>query len=226
MIFAGFGGMIIGLTLGALLYPIEWLLPVLLPLTILGNLYIFIRHFRHIDRRLVLKKILPFMGTGLLIGFFVFSVLRGDLLQMLFGLLVIIIAGREMVIQFRRRQPQRPLPKWTAAIVIFCAGLVHGIYASGGPLLVYAVNKLDLPKTIFRSTLAVVWLIMNIVLNASYLMTGKIDLGTLKYSAALLPFLALGILLGERLHHNIPERGFKLVVYGLLIFSGTVITLK
>jgi len=38
-------------------------------LTLLANLYIFIRHHRHIDRAVLARRILPFMGTGLAIGF-------------------------------------------------------------------------------------------------------------------------------------------------------------
>ena len=83
---AGFGGVIIVLTLGVHLYPIQWLLPVLLPLTLLANLYIFIRHHRHIDRAVLARRILPFMGTGLAIGFALMSRLHGDLLRLLFGL--------------------------------------------------------------------------------------------------------------------------------------------
>jgi uncharacterized membrane protein YfcA len=50
---SGFGSMIIAITLGVRLYPIETLLPVLVPLDVLMNSYIVIRHRRHIEQRLL-----------------------------------------------------------------------------------------------------------------------------------------------------------------------------
>jgi uncharacterized membrane protein YfcA len=226
-VFAGFGGVIIALTLGAHLYPIKWMLPVLLPLTLIANLYIFIRHHKYIDTQILLRQILPFMGTGLVIGFVLFNLLHGELMRTLFGLIVILVAIRELINLIRgSHQNEALLPGWISAGYIFAAGVIHGIYASGGPLLVYAVNKMQLEKSVFRSTLSIVWLIMNILLTASYAVVGKIHLESLKYSAYLLPSLTLGVLLGEFLHQRIPERSFKFAVFMLLMLSGVFITLK
>jgi uncharacterized membrane protein YfcA len=215
------------LTFGAHLYPIQWLLPVLLPLTLLANLYIFIRHHEQIDVPVLQRRILPFMGAGLVIGFALFNLVHGDRLQTLFGLLVVAVALRELIHLLRgNRRIEAPIRGWMSNAVIFAAGVVHGIYASGGPLLVYAANKMKLPKSVFRSTLATVWLIMNIFLTGSYAVSGKIDAGSLTASAYLLPSLALGVLTGELLHRRIPERGFKMVVFGLLLVSGALIMIK
>jgi len=225
--FAGFGGVIIVLTLGAHIYPIKWMLPVLLPLTLIANLYIFIRHYRYIDTRVLFKRILPIMGTGLVIGFALFNLLHGELLRTMFGILVILVAIRELINLIRNSgQNEKLLPLWISVAYIFCAGLVHGIYASGGPLLVYAVNKMQLEKSVFRSTLSMVWLCMNIFLTASYTIAGKIHFETIKISSYLLPSLVVGVLLGEFLHQRIPERSFKIGVFILLMMSGIFITIK
>ena len=95
--FAGFGGVIIVLTLGAHLYPIKWMLPILLPLTLIANAYIFIRHHKYVDTSVLFKRILPFMGTGLVIGFTLFNLLHGELLRKAFGVLVILVAMLKVV---------------------------------------------------------------------------------------------------------------------------------
>jgi len=223
-VFAGFGGVIIVLTLGAHLYPIKWMLPVLLPLTLIANLYIFIRHHRYIDTRVLLKHILPFMGTGLAIGFALFNLLHGELLRTLFGILVTLLSIRELIsLVAGGHQNGAVLPGWISTVYIFVAGVIHGIYASGGPLVVYAVNKMQLQKSVFRSTLSAVWLTMNILLTASYAVAGKINLESLKYSAYLLPSLILGVLLGDFFHQRIPERSFKIAAFVLLMLSGILI---
>jgi len=226
-IFAGFGGIIIVLTLGTLLYPIKWILAVMLPTTLILNVYIFIRHYKYIDTGLLLKRILPFMGTGLFIGLALFNLLHGELLHKVFGMFVILVAAQELV-NLVRRGPQisLPLPNWLSSTYIFVAGLIHGIYVSGGPALVYAMNKMQLEKSEFRSTLSMVWLSSNIFLTGSYIIAGKIDLVSLKFSAYLLPSVIIGVLLGEMLHSRIPERTFKITVYILLMVSGAFIVLK
>lgn len=225
--FAGFGGVIIVLTLGAHFYPIKWMLPVLLPLTLLANLYIFIRHHRHIDTQLLVKRILPFMGTGLVIGFSLFSVLHGSVLRALFGITVVLVAVRELAhLVWTPGREIAPPARWVVSGYVLMAGVVHGIYASGGPLLVYAANRMEMEKTVFRSTLSIVWLIMNIFLAGSYAVAGRIDMASLHTSAYLLPSVILGVITGEAMHRRIPERSFKIAVFLLLILSGVFIALK
>jgi uncharacterized membrane protein YfcA len=66
---SGFGSTILALTLGIQLYPIETLLPVLVPLDMLVNLYLVTRHYGHINRPLLFRSILLPMGIGVLAGF-------------------------------------------------------------------------------------------------------------------------------------------------------------
>jgi uncharacterized membrane protein YfcA len=90
----GFGSTIIAVTLGANLYPIQFLLPILVPLDIVVNAFIVVRHQQHVDRQILFKTIIPIMGIGLLIGIAAFNILHGNLLKKLFGLLLpVIIIG-------------------------------------------------------------------------------------------------------------------------------------
>ncbi|NQU65273.1 MAG: sulfite exporter TauE/SafE family protein [SAR324 cluster bacterium] len=224
--FAGFGGILIPITLGAHFYPIRWMLPVLLPLTLLLNLYILLRHFRQINRSILFRQILPFMGVGLVIGMVIFNRIHGELLVEAFGILVVVMSLRELVQLFRSDRTLSPIGRFEAFLYIFAAGIVHGIYASGGPLLVYIVNRFNLKKSEFRSTLSVVWLIMNIFLSISYVLTNRITLETGRISLLLLPSLVLGIFLGEYLHEKSDGRKFKIVVFTLLLLTGVSIILK
>jgi uncharacterized membrane protein YfcA len=112
-----------------------------------------------------------------------------------------------------------------STVYITLAGLIHGIYASGGPLLIYAVSRLNLPKSVFRSTLAAVWLIFSIILTASYLIAGTFSGESLMFIAILLPVIVIGLLLGEWLHHHIDEYRFKIFVFSVLLFAGFSICL-
>ncbi|MCP4751563.1 MAG: sulfite exporter TauE/SafE family protein [Proteobacteria bacterium] len=225
--FAGFGSVIIPITLGAHLYPIKWMLPILVPLTLISNFYILLRHHQHIDKAVLFKKISPLMGVGLVIGILIFNFFQGEKLKIAFGILVVLLSVRELVkLYMRGGGDNLPLSGLKSTGYIVSAGIVHGIYASGGPLLVYVVNKLNLPKSVFRSTLSAVWLAMNLVLTASYLATGKMSIASCKLSLLLLPSMVLGLFLGEILHRRIDERWFKVCVFLLLLGSGFSIVLR
>ena len=223
---SGFGSTILALTLGVHLYPIDVLLPVLVPLDMLVNLYLVTRHYRHISRPHLFRSILPAMGVGVLTGIIAFQYIEGDLLKTLFGLLVILLSTRELYRLLRKRHDPIALSNLTAKACIISAGIVHGIYASGGPLLIYAVSRLNLSKSVFRSTLAAVWLIFSVILNASYLIAEKFTAHSIRFILILLPMILIGIQLGEWLHHRIDENRFKIFVFTVLFFAGLSICIS
>src|SRR5690606_37702489 len=53
----GFGSIVIALSLGALLFPIDWLQTILVPLNIAMTGFLAWRHRRHVDRRLLLRLV-------------------------------------------------------------------------------------------------------------------------------------------------------------------------
>lgn len=217
---SGFGSTILALTLGSHLYPIEVLLPVLVPLDMLVNLYLVTRHHHHLNRPLLFRSILPAMGIGVLAGIFAFQFIQGVMLKKVFGLLVILLSVRELYRLFRRNLNQKTLslPESTAYMTL--AGLIHGIYASGGPLLIYALGRLNMPKSVFRSTLAAVWLIFSIILTASYFIAGTFSRQSFAAIAILIPVILIGLVLGEWLHHRISEYPFKVFVFVVLLVAG------
>lgn len=223
---SGFGSVIIAITLGAHLYPIEVLLPILVPLTLFANTYITIRYYKKIDTGVLFKKIIPFMGVGLIVGIIVFNFIHGLLLKKLFGLLVVLLSARELYRLIANRIKPSIISSSASNIYIFSAGIIHGIYASGGPLLVYAINKLGLNKASFRSTLSSLWLLLNIVLTVSYIVTGKINITSVKSTATLLPVILTGLIIGEIFHRYINEHFFKIFVFLILFFSGFSLAIR
>jgi len=90
---------------------------------------------------------------------------------------------------------------------MFGAGIIHGIYASGGPMLVYAIGREGLAKKVFRSTLSMVWILLNVILVTRFMLAGDYD-----------QEVALDVLLlVPAVHHKVDERTFKLAVLALLM---------
>jgi hypothetical protein len=186
----------------------------------LVNLYLATRHYGFVNRPLLLRSILPPMGIGVLAGILAFHSIQGLILKKGFGLLVIILSARELNRLVRKRPEHKTLSRPASAVCIALAGFIHGMYASGGPLLIYALGRLNLPKSVFRSTLAAVWLLFSIVLTASYLIGGNFSHESLVMITILLPLIIIGLFLGEWLHHHIDEYRFKIFVFAVLLLAG------
>lgn len=221
----GFGSIVIALSLSALLLPIPKLLPVLVPLNIAMSGYLSLRHSANIHWPTLLKLILPMMAAGTLVGYMLKPSLGGATLQVLFGLLILWFAVRELW----RLSGMAELPAGRSPLKTRClmlgAGATHGLFASGGPLLVYALAGSGLDKPRLRSTLIAVWFTLNTLLTAMFLIDGTL-LPALPRLASYLPVVALGVVAGEWLHHRIDERQFRKLVFGLLAVTGMVLALS
>jgi uncharacterized membrane protein YfcA len=222
---SGFGSTVIAVTIGVHFLDLETLVPVLVLLNLFLSGYIVIRHFQHIDRRVLLHRILPTMSVGLVLGVWIFSAAEGPSLRTLLGSLVMVLSGVELakLMLARSESPRQPLPRWLSTAYLLGAGMMHGIYASGGPLLVYVTSRLPLSKTVFRSTLASVWLTLNISLTFSYIFTQRITPEVTRLGLFLLPTLPFGLILGEWLHHRVDEKTFRVMVYILLMVAGAAL---
>ena len=216
----GFGSVIIAVTLGSHFYPLDVLLPVLVPLDILVNSYIVARYRKAVDRKILFRSIVPLMSVGLLAGILIFQFVQGPLLKQAFGLLITVLCFRELYRLQWSSEVTRTLSRVKYTVSVLSAGIVQGVFASGGPLIVYAVSKFNLPKANFRSTLSSLWLLTNTILTVSYVLTGRLTAESLKFIALLVPLIGIGMVVGEKLHDHINEHRFRVIVYLILVVAG------
>ncbi|MCC1496011.1 sulfite exporter TauE/SafE family protein [Alcanivorax sp. 1008] len=216
----GFGSIVIALSLGALLMPVPELLPILVPLNILMTGWLTSRLYRNIDVQLLLRRIVPLMLTGTLLGYLLLPWLSERWLKPLFGLLILWFSARELWRLNHGGAVHHP--KWLTPPLMFSAGITHGLFASGGPLLVYALAGTSLDKARFRATLIAVWFLLNSSLTIAFLLDGRLQ-SALPAVLMLAPLLPVGVWLGEKLHHRIDEGLFRKLVYGLLMVTGSVL---
>ena len=217
----GFGSIVIALSLGALVLPLDAMLPVLVPLNIFMSGYLSYKYRRHIDRQALLRLILPMMTVGTLIGYGLYPWLGDSIVESLFGTLIVWFAARQLWLEFHGIPAQVRSLLWTRAWM-FAAGITHGLFASGGPLLVYALSGVDLDKARFRATLILVWFALNSLLTVVFLLDGSL-MPALPRVAAYLPIVLVGVVLGEFLHHKVDEAGFRRVVFVVLLFAGAAL---
>jgi uncharacterized protein len=217
----GFGGTVIALALGALLMPIGTLVPLLVPLSMTLGLAMAWRHRGHIDHRLIWRVVLPGMAVGMVAGYLLRPCLDETLMRRIFGALIMAFAARELW-RLGRCDVLRARAAWVTRGLTTLAGVTHGLFASGGPLLVVALAGLPLNKATFRVTLIVVWLILDTGLSLAFAADGRL-LPVLPQVLAYLPVVALGIVLGERLHCRVSEAHFRVAIDLLLLVCGALL---
>lgn len=224
----GFGATVIAAALGVFLLPIDELLPVFVPANVALSATLVVRHHRQIDRGLLLRGILPLMALGMPFGMLAARFVDGRRLETIFGGIVIALAAPELARALRGHAPaDRPaLPAGVRGAMLLAAGVVHGTFATGGPLVVWVADRVGLDKGRFRATLAALWLILGLVLIASFAAAGRLSAATVQRSALLVVPVVAGVVAGEWLHTRVAERPFRLAVLGLLCVAGVVIALR
>jgi hypothetical protein len=216
----GFGATVIAVTLGVHLFRLQVLLPVLVPLGLVLTTTIVWRQRADVDRRLLVRQVLPLMGPGLAIGLAIFERASNESLQRAYGVFVSAMAGSELWRLLRVKSDATPLPPVAMRAALVGAGVIHGLFSSGGPLLVYALGRLGIEKRVFRATLSSVWLVLGTALTLAYAAQGRVDRESLTATAALLPVLAVAFAAGEWMHHRLDEARFRVVVQALLLVAG------
>ncbi len=218
----GFGSTILTVTLGAHLLPLDRLLPAFVPLNLLLSISIIARDPSLVDRQVLGRAVLPPVLIGMACGLVIFRYAQPAALMLAFGVFVLILSGRELLKLWSGDAQAAPLTTARSRAVLWGGGLIHGMFGSGGPLIVYVVGRIIEDKRRFRSTLAALWLLLNSILAISFIQSGSLNLGSLKLTALFIPALALGMWLGEHAHHRISPRAFRVLTW-LILFAAAIV---
>jgi len=219
---AGFGSMVVALTVGALFMPVDALLGLLLPVNLALSLYLVLRGRAHVDWRFLATGLVPAMAVGLGVGTVLTRVVDASWAKPAFACFVMIVAGSQLK-QALSAVTVAPLSTPVRLGGLVGAGVVHGLFATGGPLAVYVAGRQLPDKHAFRATLSMLWVVMNALVLPRLVTDGQLTVATLSTSAVLLVPLAAGVVLGERAHHALDERRFRVVVAVLLLVASVVL---
>ncbi len=221
---AGFGGTVLAVSLGATRYPIATVLAVFLPLNLVLSAYLALRHRREVAAATLARQIIPAVLVGLGAGTALALVIAADRAKLGFAVLVIVVAARELVRLARGAPaPTTPLPAAAQGAILVGAGVIHGLFATGGPLVVAVANRVFPRKATLRASLAVLWFTLNVLVMTRLAIDGAVTSTTLTASATLIPALVVAVAAGEWVHHRVSERGFRWLVALLLLTTGCIL---
>lgn len=221
----GFGATLITVALGSFFLDLSEILPALVPLNLVLSSYLVVRYAKHVERRFLVTRLLPFMALGLPIGIFAFGALDASMLKRAFGVFLVGVSGLELY-RMRVASPVKHLDAWSERALLVAGGAIHGAFATGGPMAVYVTSRVVEDKNAYRATLSALWTILNLAMLASYGWQGALDGSAAGLAIGLAPSIAIGMTLGELLHARVPARTFRGIVFGMLAVAGLVLVLR
>ena len=219
MSITGFAGTMLAMPVSILLLGVEDARFILNVTAIMTCVFIGIQQWKYANKK-ELAKILAVMLIGMAMGTLLYRVIPLDFLLPAYGIVIIIVSVQRLI------YPQgAQLPKWAYLPVLIAAGIIHGMFVSGGALLVMYATLVLLDKSEFRATIAATWAVLDptfFVLNFDIALWNAENMMLI---GACIPLLALSVWLGNWMHKRIGQEWFMKLTYVLLVLSGLSIIL-
>lgn len=213
----GFGSLVLSLSLGALVMDLQSIMPLIVPLNLFLSGPIMFRYRQHIQWPVLGRLIIPWLFLGFGLALSVSAYVPAVWGKLLFALLVLWFSIRALL---NLNAPQMSIGRQRA--IVFGSGITQGLFATAGPLLVYALARSKLDKTEFRATLAVVWFSVNVTFTLWFLYFERLQ-SRVDEVLTLFPVMVCGALLGNWLHKKVDQQKFVPMVFSLLLIVGLIL---
>ncbi len=211
----GFAGTVLAMPPSMYLLGMDDAKVVLNVMALLSGLMIAVMSYHHMNKK-ELAKICVFMVVGMEIGIQTCKAVPSEkFLLVLYGIIIILIAGKNLL--YHR---EHTLPKGVLLVVLLLAGVIHGMFVSGGALLVVYATQVLKDKEEFRATIAPVWVVLNSVLLASQVRQGALDNYNIRLILISVIPLFIATWVGKKLVKKVSQRTFLNLTYVLLLVSG------
>ena len=158
------------------------------------------------------------MAIGMFAGIWLFERLSFSLLLPAYGVMILLIALKKMFVK-----KEIKMTGFMLNGILLAAGVIHGMFVSGGALLVVYASAVLKDKENFRATVASVWVVLNTGLMISDILQGYMTSEVMKMTGISILPLFLAIYVGNKIHEKIDQKLFMKITYILLFASGVSI---
>lgn len=214
MTVTGFAGTMLAMPVSILLLGAENARFILNVTAILSCVFIAVQQWRYANKK-ELKKILLVMLLGMAIGTVLYRIVPLPFLLPVYGAVIVAIALKRLFLP-----ETTAMPRWLCLLVLLAGGVIHGMFVSGGALLVLYATMVLKDKAEFRATIAATWAVLDptfFILNFQTSLWNRENL--LLIALCMVP-LFLSVYVGNLLHNRINKKLFMRLTYVLLLASG------
>ncbi len=196
----------------AIAIPARQSVGVLLGILILADVFAIVYHRRNAKWDHVVR-LLPAAFAGIVVGYFGLKVVNDEQLKPIIGGIVLVMLG---INYWRTRTKGKdapvPIQWWFVAGLGFMAGITTMMANAAGPIMIIYLLAMRLPKIEFVGTSAWFFFVVN-WLKVPF--SANLDLMTaasVKLDLMMLPFIAVGAVIGIFFLKRIPQKAFTAVV--------------
>lgn len=180
----------------------------------ISSLMIVITGWRHINWK-EFGKMFVLMAVGMLVGIKIFEIFPMNQLLIFYGIMIIAIALKKLFIK-----KEIKLPQIVMLLVIFAAGIIHGMFVSGGALLVIYASFALKEKEEFRATIALIWVTIGCYITGVQVQAGNFNSHVIFLMLVGIIPVFVGTWIGTKLVKKIKQEVFMKITYVLLLLSG------
>ena len=189
-------------------------------------------------------KICLVMGVGMAIGFVIihFANVPKEIFYFILAGVILVFAAIGIYTTFFKKEKtieegeEPPVDKYAKAreagliALLVAAGIVHGMFVCGGPLLIiYATKKLK-ERDEFRATLSMAWIVLNTVNLVRDIVAGAFTQDNVKHLmivlAIALSTLFAAIIIGNIIAKKLNKKVFMIFTYVLMVISAVSLILN
>ena len=138
-----------------------------------------------------------------------------DVLLTVYGIVIVSVALKNLCIHSERKFSPVIL-----GIILLLAGIIHGMFVSGGALLVIYATQVLKDKEEFRATVAPVWVVLNSCLMFTQMRAGLIGQADVRLILISIVPLLVATWIGKKLVKKVSQKVFLNLTYILLLISG------
>lgn len=213
----GFAGNIFAMPVGTTLLGLEPTVSILNAMGFFACGLLTVLNLKSVNWR-ELGKILAVMMVFMLVGIWLDTLMPLQVLLKIYGAVIVVIGAKNLL-----RPQTKFLPEWALWIILALAGLIQGMFVSGGALLViYAVQKLR-DRQQFRITLSATWTVLNLVYALIAFQQGHFTGDVVQVIVFCIPLAVLATVLGSKLQAKISQEKFLKLTYVLILVIGVLL---
>jgi uncharacterized membrane protein YfcA len=217
----GFGLGLITIPLLAHLYPIKFVIPMIVLLDVVASLRQASKLRGGVYKEEVIP-LLPFMLAGMVGGAFLLVRLPAEVLLLALGVFVLAYGFYYVL----RRGSSFRLARWTVAPIGVFGGTTSAVFGIGAPLYIMYLNGRGATPDHLRATMPVIFCFTTVGRIILFVVAGLFTGEMLLTAALLAPMMFLGLYVGNRLHVNLSRETMVRIIGGLLIASGASLVLR
>lgn len=211
----GFGGTLLAYAFLLFFFDVKELIITTIILPILASLIIISSDIKNVAFKTLLKFI-PLCILGVVFGIWLFEHLKSGIIIKLLASFLVMFGFYNIFFK------EIKTGKKTSQILMFVSGIIHGIIGVAGPLFIIAMKSSFKNKSELRSTMAVLFIIINLIrIFQLATFTKEFDIFFVNV-IAIIP-MWIGIIIGHKIHKKMTDKSFDKMLSIFFIISGILL---